>query len=571
MMIKLHNPLPNLKMPSLSLGIKGRWNPISVTAAVLILLTAVGGILIGANAIRLFSDMRATWLHYDTVSEQKVSYLIKIHTYLGYSGMSQHLDDYLLHGDQRLLALIDIDLDQAKNSIDSYRLLDINEDEAQALTTLRALVLKTRQEVLDIPALRDQGLTPEQIDRRINLNPDAAIAALNQLQWAWRQQAEQIQQKMDSASISGIEMVQMGWIFLPIMAVISAIVFWLVNRLCSQVIAYKNEKAALEVSERKFRDMAANVPGVIFQWYERTGGERGYLYVSPRCQELYGVSPDELKKNWNALTLHPDDEKRYLRTIADAFEKREEWSFEGRFLTPGGEEKWGRFLSKPVPMRTNDNEIIFNGVMIDISMQKKMEEDLRVLATTDALTGAKNRRYFLQVAEEELIRAKRYGAPLSVLMMDLDHFKHINDTHGHAGGDEVLRRFVAIAKEHLRATDILGRIGGEEFAILLPETDAAGAFVLAERIRQTVSDTAVCWDGKVIHVSVSQGISCLDRSDDNIHDLVSRADKALYAAKAQGRNCTMAAASPTSSPLLGKSPATRAALAGAKPGRHGTN
>lgn len=569
MMIRFRNLLPNMKMPALSFGGHGRWNHISIIAAVLIALTALGGILIGANAIRLFSDMRATWLRYDNVSEQKVSYLIKIHAYLGYSGMAQHLNDYLLHGNPQVLTWIDIDLDQAKNSIDSYRLLDINEDEAKALATLRTLVLKTRKEVLSIPTLRDQGLTPAQIDQRIDLNPDAAIAALNQLHWAWRQQAERTQQVLDRTSGSGVQMVQMGWIFLPIMALISVIVFWLVNRLCRQVAAYEREKAALEVSERKFRDMAANVPGVIFQWYERTGGERGYLYVSPRCQELYGVSPDELKKNWNALALHPDDEKRYHRTIADAFEKREEWSFEGRFLTPGGEEKWGRFLSKPVPMRTNDNEIIFNGVMIDISTQKKMEEDLRILATTDALTGAKNRRHFLQIAEEERIRAQRYGAPLSVIMMDLDHFKHVNDSHGHAGGDEVLRRFVAIAKEHLRATDILGRIGGEEFAVLLPETDGAGAYVLAERIRQSIADTPVCWDGKVILVSVSQGVSCLDPDDANIHDLVSRADKALYAAKAQGRNCTVLSAPPLS--MREQSAGPHAVLARIKPGRHGTN
>lgn len=554
-------------MNALKTSLNSRWSYVSIIAAALIAATTAGGIFIGANAIRLFSDMRATWQHYDQVSEQKVTYLTSVHRYLGYSGMAQHLKDYLLHGDEHLITWIDIDLDQAKNSIDSYHLLDISDDEAQALDALRALVLKTRKQVAEIPKLRAQGLTPAQVDKQIDLSPDAAIAALDQLRWAWRQQAEQTRQTMNGASDQGATLVQLGWTFLPIMAAIAGIVFWLVARLCRQVTAYEREKAALEKSERKFRDMAANVPGVIFQWYERSGGERGYLYVSPRCHELYGVTPDELKRDWQALGLHPEDEQRYHATMREAYEKRAEWSFEGRFLTPEGEERWGRCISKPVPV--NDEEIIFNGVMIDISLQKKMEEELRALATTDALTGTYNRRHFLHLAEHELTRAKRYDKNLSVLMVDIDHFKGINDTHGHAAGDEVLRRFAATVKEHLRATDVLGRIGGEEFALLLPETDVEGALTLAERIRQDVAQTGTRWDGQVIRVTASLGVAALGDTDATIHDLLAHADKALYAAKEQGRDRVLASGGGVEIPA--KSAPELLNLTKAKPGPHGAN
>jgi diguanylate cyclase (GGDEF)-like protein/PAS domain S-box-containing protein len=557
-------------MLSFNIAFGSRWKHISIAATILITLTAIGGVVIGANAIRVFSDMRMTWQQYDNVSEQKVSYLTKIHVYLGYSGMTQHLKDYLLHGDEHLLTWIDIDLDQAKNSIDSYHLLDISADETKALEDLRTLVLKTRKQVLEIPKLRAQGLTPAKIDKRINLNPDAAISALNQLHWAWRQQAETTKQVMEQASENGSMMVKLGWIFLPIMATIAFIVFWLVSRLCRQVAAYEEEKKALEVSERKFRDMAANVPGVVFQWYEHANGERGYLYVSPRCQELYGVSPEELKRNWHALTLHPEDEKRYHSTIDDAFQRRAEWTFEGRFLTPDGKEKWGRCLSKPAP--TNENEIIFNGVMIDISMQKKMEEDLRILATTDALTGANNRRHFLHMAEAEITRAGRYNIPLSILMVDLDHFKRVNDTYGHAGGDEVLRQFVEIAKNHLRSTDVLGRIGGEEFAILLPETANTGAITLAERIRQDLENTKIVWGEQTLHVTASLGVADLGEHDTTILDLLARADRALYTAKNNGRNCVVLDHNREDLPARAKpEPGPTDKLARTKPGAHGAN
>jgi len=521
--------VPNIENPFTT-----RWSYISIISAVLIVLTSAGGILLGAQAIRLFDDMRVTWLHYDRVSEQKITYLTQLHQYLGYSGLSQHLKDYLLHGDQHLLTWIDIDFDQAKNAIDSYRLLNISKPEENALADLRALVQKGRAQVLEIPKLRRTGLTPAQIDKSIDLNPAAAIAALDQLRWAWRQQAASAQQIMNTTSQTGANLVGLGWIFIPVMALIAGIVFWLVNRLCRQVTAYEQEKAALEKSERKFRDMADNVPGVIFQWYERSGGERGYLYVSPRCQELYGVSPDDLKRNWEALSIHPEDQERYLQTVKDAFEKHTEWSFEGRFLTPTGEEKWWRGISKPVPV--NDDETIFNGVIIDISLQKKMEEELRTLATMDGLTGAYNRRHYLHKADIEVPRAQRYTHPLSVLMIDLDLFKGVNDTFGHAGGDEVLRRFVSTVRESLRGPDVLGRIGGEEFAIMLPETDLVGATALAERIRTDIQNLNIHWDKHIINITASIGVALLQKNDKDIHDIMVRADKALYTAKSEGRN-----------------------------------
>ncbi len=298
-----------------------------------------------------------------------------------------------------------------------------------------------------------------------------------------------------------------------------------------ELIAAKSE---LSASEEKFRAMAANVPGVIFQMVERRDGQRGYLYVSPRCEEFYGVSPDDLQRDWEALTLHPEDRDRFIETIREAFENQTEWSFEGRVVTTEGAEKWCRGVSKPIAV--NDDETIFNGVIVDITHQKKMEEQLRKLAATDPLTGAFNRRHFMAVAEMESERTRRNGHPLSVLTLDIDHFKKINDTYGHAGGDEALRKTVETVKNQLRSSDVLGRFGGEEFCVLLPETASKGAMVLGERIRRAIAAMAVSWAGREFGFTISIGVAEWRPREPSLEESLERADQSLYRAKTGGRN-----------------------------------
>jgi len=150
----------------------------------------------------------------------------------------------------------------------------------------------------------------------------------------------------------------------------------------------------------------------------------------------------------------------------------------------------------------------------------------------DFLTGLFNRRYFMELAEAELIRSERYDRPLSVFMLDVDHFKKINDTHGHNAGDAVLRRLGEIMQNALREVDIIGRMGGEEFAILLPETTLENAAMVAERLREKISLQAISLSGGLpLHITVSIGVAALSGKDLNIDTLLSFADEALYEAK----------------------------------------
>ncbi|WP_462324739.1 sensor domain-containing diguanylate cyclase [Desulfoplanes sp.] len=156
-------------------------------------------------------------------------------------------------------------------------------------------------------------------------------------------------------------------------------------------------------------------------------------------------------------------------------------------------------------------------------------------AFLDSLTGAYNRAFFFNALEGEIKRSERYSHPLSVLFLDIDLFKNVNDTYGHAAGDMVLCAFTEACREELRDNDVLGRIGGEEFAVLLPEIDADNAMTVAERLRETMEALCLEEDGRIIRCTVSVGLTQWTR-EDNADSLVKRADNAMYTAKTEGRN-----------------------------------
>lgn len=166
----------------------------------------------------------------------------------------------------------------------------------------------------------------------------------------------------------------------------------------------------------------------------------------------------------------------------------------------------------------------------------RLHGELQRLSMTDSLTGLNNRNYFNLLASKEFLRSQRYHRPLSVMMMDVDHFKMVNDTHGHPGGDQVLVEVAQTCQRALRASDTSARYGGEEFIFLLPETNLEGAAQAAERIRKSIEKTAIRLKDKTIGVTVSLGIASLKADDANLNALIARSDQALYAAKRGGRN-----------------------------------
>lgn len=166
------------------------------------------------------------------------------------------------------------------------------------------------------------------------------------------------------------------------------------------------------------------------------------------------------------------------------------------------------------------------------------------MARTDELTNINNRRSFMELGEQTTRLCHRQGHPLSALLIDVDHFKKINDTHGHSAGDAVLKQVGALLAQQFRAADVCGRIGGEEFAVLLADTDTAAAAALAEKLRQAVANVSIPWEGQVLQVTISVGVATYGG---HLDTLLQRADAAMYQAKAGGRNCVVCHAVPPQS------------------------
>ena len=164
---------------------------------------------------------------------------------------------------------------------------------------------------------------------------------------------------------------------------------------------------------------------------------------------------------------------------------------------------------------------------------------LQQLATVDPLTGLENRRSLMDFSEVQLKLAKRYKSFFSILLIDLDYFKKINDTYGHLIGDEILKNIAKILKESLRNVDHIGRLGGEEFIVILPNTTLKNAVLVAEKVRDAIANFVHNIEEQNIQTTVSIGIASYNPLDDDVNQIIERADQALYKAKSSGRNCSM--------------------------------
>jgi len=202
------------------------------------------------------------------------------------------------------------------------------------------------------------------------------------------------------------------------------------------------------------------------------------------------------------------------------------------FLALAGSSTPLHWKDSDAPVLRTIAEIIAGAIEV-----KEKEEELFRLATHDDLTGLSNRRSFTEELERELLRGKRNTQTSAVLMIDLDHFKQVNDTYGHAVGDRVLRHFAKQAKLALREIDTLARIGGEEFAAILPQVDADNALAAAERLRAEIERSVLDIEGLPLPITASIGISLTREADSGYGSILKRADQALYTAKSAGRNC----------------------------------
>ncbi len=271
-------------------------------------------------------------------------------------------------------------------------------------------------------------------------------------------------------------------------------------------------------------------------WKGIDGLYRGY---NRAFREMHAIGPADWIGRPMTETLDPVFVAVSAAADAQALTKDERVQFEGRLAMADGRNH-DVVVSKIAWHSRDDRPEGVIGVMLDITERKQMEAELRRLATTDALTGIFNRRHFMATATIEAERARRHHRSLAGLMLDIDHFKRINDSFGHPVGDVAIKAMAAACTEAIRTVDTLGRLGGEEFAVILPDTELETALAVAERIRLAIGAIAIATDKGTVRFTTSIGVAQLSQENSSVESLLSRADAALYAAKNGGRNKVVA-------------------------------
>jgi diguanylate cyclase (GGDEF)-like protein/PAS domain S-box-containing protein len=305
----------------------------------------------------------------------------------------------------------------------------------------------------------------------------------------------------------------------------------------SDITERKRVEQALQKNETALRAIidASPIPVTLTN---HASGE--LVYINQAAAKFYGQpAPDLIGEPTSALW---ESVEQYAGVLVELNARGHIEDREVRMIRGDGRGCWVQ-VSTTV-LRLQDNTLLYTA-FTDITERKRKEGELQRLATTDPLTGALNRRAFTERSVIEGDRARRGNYAVSVVICDLDHFKAINDSHGHASGDRVLKTFTAIVQEMIRPSDALGRIGGEEFAILLPGSDAAAAMRVAERVRARFGATLVpVADGAELTATASFGVAAWS-GDQSLEAAMQAADAALYAAKAGGRDCVKLSKEPT--------------------------
>jgi diguanylate cyclase (GGDEF)-like protein/PAS domain S-box-containing protein len=313
---------------------------------------------------------------------------------------------------------------------------------------------------------------------------------------------------------------------------------------------------ALRESEQRFRRAILDAPIPVMMHTE--DGE--VLQISKVWTELTGYSPNDIPtlSAWIQKAHRPRSATEAIQAVSLHTWDERACEGESRILTRGGEERIWEFSSSPAGCLSDGRRLVVR-MAVDTTERRRAEcaleeanRQLEALATTDDLTGLHNRRRFLETLSAEFERSRRYANPPVLAMFDVDHFKVINDAHGHAFGDQVLKRIAEDVRHSARTTDTVARYGGDEFLLLMPNTAVPEALSVVERIRRHVAQAPLTGSGQTVQVTLSAGVAEADPASpgrspatpgrspvagDATHDLLRKADEALQAAKAAGRDC----------------------------------
>ena len=328
-----------------------------------------------------------------------------------------------------------------------------------------------------------------------------------------------------------------------------AIVAWVATKLHEGHLDRVKTEYALRESEMRFRLIAENGSDVVSLY----STEGRIIYISPSCERVLGFLPEEMPRMAPFAIVHPQDLDRLQRHFNQLVRGEPVASIQVRMMHKTGRHLWlemmwrsvlddaGQVTQLQVSSRDITDSKQYERRLEDAQRKLRQQQDmlqdvnskLTELAAVDGLTQLRNRRAFQERLEDETRRWRRHGNDVSLVLLDIDHFKSYNDNFGHPKGDEVLRAVGRLLRRSLRAADFAARYGGEEFAIILPNTNAAGSLHVAEALRRAIESAT--WEDRAITASI--GVATMSEEISTADELVDAADRALYRSKQAGRNC----------------------------------
>lgn len=281
--------------------------------------------------------------------------------------------------------------------------------------------------------------------------------------------------------------------------------------------------------------IAESMPGLIYSFVVRPDGYSYFSYISKKVEEFYGVTQEMAKRDAMMVyrSVIPEDRDKIEKTLTECARSLSQWRCDYRVRSKDTV-RWMRTIA--VPEKESDGSICWQGVVINVDTEKRLALALEELSVTDELSGLYNRRFLFQRLYELIATVDRHGGEFSLLALDIDHFKKVNDTYGHQEGDEVIRAFGRLLKQRLRKSDIAARTGGEEFTVVMPNTDLQMAKSVAEDLNTALSGKTFGESKQGFSVSFSGGVVSYPTDASSLDLLVSRSDRLLYEAKRLGRN-----------------------------------
>lgn len=304
----------------------------------------------------------------------------------------------------------------------------------------------------------------------------------------------------------------------------------------TDITALRELAARLRDSAALVTDLTDQVPGLVFQLRQAPDGRRFFSYASAGVGDIYELTPEQIAGSAETVEtrIHPADLVAYRLSLHESSVRLTPWRLDYRVLLPGQGLRWREGDARP--QRTPDGGTVWHGFITDATDRKHIEAELHRMATTDHLTQLSNRHAFMRQSEAALRAVRTTGQAAAVLMLDLDHFKALNDRWGHPVGDRALRHFARLLLAETGPDGIVGRVGGEEFAVVLPGADLDRALAFAQRVQQRTMQARLMHEDQQVTLTVSIGIDAMRASDFGAYQPLSRADKALYLAKERGRN-----------------------------------